>query len=47
MVRVDGQTVMIYDKLETVGEGHIELQAHQAGRWTEFKRIRVKTKWGQ
>jgi hypothetical protein len=46
MVRVDGQTIMMYDKLENIGEGHIELQAHQAGRWTEFKRIRAK-KWGQ
>jgi hypothetical protein len=43
MVRVDGQTVLVYDKLEWLDEGHIELQAHQAGRWTEFKRIRVKT----
>lgn len=42
MVRIDGQTVTIYDKLDNVEEGHIELQAHQAGRWTEFKRIRVK-----
>jgi hypothetical protein len=42
IVRIDGQTVTIYDKLDNVEEGHIELQAHQAGRWTEFKRIRVK-----
>jgi len=43
MVRIDGQTVMVYDKLDNLDEGHIELQAHQAGRWTEFKRIRVKS----
>lgn len=43
LVRIDGQTVMAYDQLENLDEGHIELQAHQAGRWTEFKRIRIKT----
>jgi hypothetical protein len=42
LVRVNGETILDYDGLENVDEGHIELQAHQAGRWTEFKQIRAK-----
>ncbi|RPJ61927.1 MAG: DUF1080 domain-containing protein [Acidobacteria bacterium] len=42
MVRVNGDTVLDYDRLENVDAGHIELQAHQPGSWLEFKRIRVK-----
>jgi 3-keto-disaccharide hydrolase len=42
LVRINGDTVLEYDQLETVGEGHIELQAHRLGYWTEFKQIRVK-----
>jgi hypothetical protein len=42
LVRINGETVLEYDKLENTGEGHIELQAHAPGKWTEFKSIRVK-----
>src|SRR5579872_5522804 len=42
MVRINGDTVCEYEQLENLEEGHIELQAHRAGRWTEFKQIRVK-----
>ena len=42
MVRIEGETVMEYDKLEDVAEGHIELQAHDGARWLEYKHIRVK-----
>ncbi len=42
LVRVNGDTVLEYDQLENVTEGHIELQAHQPGSWLEFKDIRVK-----
>ena len=41
-VRINGQTVLEYDTLENVEEGPIELQAHDPGRWTEYKQIRVK-----
>ena len=42
MVRINGETVLDYDRLENVAEGHIELQAHRRGYWTEYKDIRIK-----
>jgi len=42
IVRVNGDTVLEYGELENVREGHIELQAHSQGLWTEFKGIRVR-----
>ena len=42
IVRVNGDTVLEYDRLENLEEGHIELQAHRPGSWLEFKEIRVK-----
>lgn len=42
MVRINGDTVMEYDQLENLAEGSIELQAHRAGYWTQFKDIRIK-----
>lgn len=42
LVRINGENVLEYDRLENLEEGHIELQAHQAGRWTEFKQVRIK-----
>ena len=39
LVRINGETVMEYDRLENLEEGPIELQAHDAGRWTEYKQI--------
>jgi hypothetical protein len=42
MVRINGETVLEYDTLENLDEGHLELQAHRAGFWTEYKDIRVK-----
>jgi len=41
-VRINGETVLEYAELENREPGHIELQAHQPGRWTEFKDIRIK-----
>jgi hypothetical protein len=41
-VRINGDTVCEYDRLENQEEGHIELQAHRPGYWTEFKQIRIK-----
>lgn len=41
-VRIDGETVLEYDQLTDLEPGHLELQAHQAGRWLEFKRVRIR-----
>jgi hypothetical protein len=42
LVRINGETVMEYDRLENLDEGPIELQAHDAGRYTEYKQILVR-----
>jgi hypothetical protein len=41
-IRIDGETVLEYDDLKDLEPGHIELQAHQAGRWLEFKRVLIR-----
>lgn len=41
-VRIDGDTVLEYADLKDTEPGHIELQAHQAGRWLEFKKVRIR-----
>jgi hypothetical protein len=41
-VRINGETVLEYNELKDLDPGHIELQAHQAGRWLEFKRVQVR-----
>jgi hypothetical protein len=42
VVRVNGDTVVHYNKLDKLEAGPIMLQAHQAGRWIEYKEVRVK-----
>ncbi|MFN7924273.1 MAG: DUF1080 domain-containing protein [Bryobacteraceae bacterium] len=42
LVRVDGETVLEYDQLENLTAGSIELQAHQVGKWIEYKHIRLR-----
>ena len=42
LVRINGETVLEYDKLENLEPGRIELQAHSAGRWTEFKQMQIR-----
>ena len=42
LVRINGETIVEYDKLDNLEEGPIELQAHEAGKWTEFKKIQVR-----
>jgi len=42
IVRINGDTVCEYDRLENLEEGSIELQAHRQGYWTEFHEIRIK-----
>jgi hypothetical protein len=43
LVRINGENVLEYDQMRDLAPGHIELQAHQAGRWTEFKQIRIRS----
>jgi hypothetical protein len=42
LVRINGETIVEYDKLDNLDEGPIELQAHEAGKWTEFKAIQIR-----
>ncbi|MEK7406627.1 MAG: DUF1080 domain-containing protein [Acidobacteriota bacterium] len=42
LVRINGENVMEHHELENLAPGHIMLQAHQMGRWTEYKHVRVK-----
>jgi len=42
LVRINGETITEYDRLDNLEEGPIELQAHDAGRWTEYKHILVR-----
>ena len=39
---VVGRAVLEYDGLENLSEGPIALQAHDTGRWTEYKYILVR-----
>ena len=41
-MRINGETVLEYDNLKDLEPGHIELQAHQAGRWLEFKKVQIR-----
>jgi hypothetical protein len=42
MVRINGETVLEHDRLENLQEGPIELQAHDNGRYTEYKQILIR-----
>lgn len=42
LVRINGDTVLDYDRLENLEAGPIELQAHDAGKWTEYKQIKIR-----
>jgi len=42
LVRINGENVMEYDRLENLNEGPIALQAHDAGRWIDYKDILVR-----
>ena len=42
VVRINGDTVVDYSALEKMGEAPIMLQAHQQGRWIEYKQIRIR-----
>ena len=42
LVRINGDTIVEYERLDNLEEGPIELQAHDAGKFTEYKRILVR-----
>lgn len=42
LVRINGENVMEYHEMDNLTEGHIELQAHQEGSWTQFKEMRIQ-----
>jgi hypothetical protein len=42
LVRINGEAIVEYDRLDNLEEGPIELQAHDAGKFTEYKRILVR-----
>lgn len=42
LVRINGETVCEYDRLDRLDEGYIELQAHRTGYWLEYKRVLIK-----
>jgi hypothetical protein len=42
LVRINGENVVEYHELENLDPGRIMLQAHQNGRWIEYKQIRIK-----
>ena len=42
LVRINGENVLEDDTLDNLEEGPIELQAHDPGRWTEFKQMQIR-----
>ncbi len=42
LVRINGDTVLEYDRLDNLSAGRIELQAHDPGKWIEYKEMRVR-----
>jgi hypothetical protein len=42
IVRINGENVLEYDRLEQLEAGRIELQAHDPGHWIEYKQIRIR-----
>jgi hypothetical protein len=42
LVRINGENVLEYDGLQNLEAGRIELQAHDAGRWIEYKQIKIR-----
>jgi hypothetical protein len=42
LVRINGENVLEYDRMDNLEAGPIELQAHERGKWTQFKDIRIR-----
>lgn len=43
LVRINGENVVDYRELQDLAPGRLALQAHAAGRWIEYKQIRVQS----
>ncbi|MBM3784163.1 MAG: DUF1080 domain-containing protein [Acidobacteria bacterium] len=42
LIRINGETMVDYDALDRLDAGHVLLQAHQTGKWVEYKDIRIR-----
>jgi hypothetical protein len=42
VVRINGENVVEYHDLQNLDPGRIMLQAHQNGKWIEYKQIHIK-----
>jgi hypothetical protein len=42
LVRINGETIVEYDRLDNLDEGPIELKAHEMGKWTEYKNVLIR-----
>jgi hypothetical protein len=42
LVRINGDNVLEYDGLQNLEAGRIELQAHDAGKWIEYKEMKIR-----
>jgi 3-keto-disaccharide hydrolase len=42
LVRINGENVLEYDRMDNLEAGPIELQAHDRGKWTQFKEIHIR-----
>ena len=42
LVRINGDTVLEYDRLDNLEAGRIELQAHDPGKWIEYKEMKIR-----
>ena len=42
LVRINGENVLEYEGLQNLEPGRIELQAHDPGRWIEYKEIKIR-----
>ena len=42
LVRINGENVLEYEGLQNLEAGRIELQAHDPGRWIEYKQIKIR-----
>lgn len=42
LVRINGENVLEYEGLQNLEAGRIELQAHDPGRWIEYKQMKIR-----
>lgn len=42
VIRINGENVVDYPKLDRLEAGHVLLQAHQSASWIEYKQLRIR-----